>query len=86
MSIVPTTPERNRDLGKIHAAAHRQGMSEFAYRATLYDVTGKDSALLMDATERRTVIDELHRVKAAPTPKYADDDFSDEACLDLLGY
>lgn len=86
MSLVPTTPERNRDLGKIHAAARRQGLSEFAYRATLYDVTGKDSALLMDASERRAVIDELHRVKVAPAPKYADDDCSDAAMLELLGY
>jgi phage gp16-like protein len=84
MSLVPTTPERNRDLAKIHAAARRQGMSEFVYRSTLYEVTGKESALLMTAEERRTVIDELN--KPAPAPKYADDDCSDEAMLVLLGY
>jgi phage gp16-like protein len=84
MSIVHTTPERNADLGKIHAAARRQGMSEFVYRSTLYATTGKDSAFLMSADERRTVITEL--TKPAPAPKYADDDCSDEAMLELLGY
>ena len=86
MNIVPTTPARNRDLGKIHGTARRLGMGEFQRRALQYDVTGRESCVEMSAAERRAVIAELDRVKAQPAPKYADDDFSDEACLDLLGY
>ncbi len=80
------SPTRNKELGAIHGAARRLGMGEFQRRALQYDVTGKESCLEMNASERAAVIAELTRVKAQPAPKYADDDFSDEACLELLGY
>ena len=86
MSIVPTTPARNRDLAKIHGEARRQGMSDFARRALQYEVTGKESALLMNEAERAAVIAEMtrERMQPAPAPKFADDDCSDEAMLELL--
>ena len=83
MAIVPTTPERNADLARIHSEARRQGMSEFARRALQYAVTGQESCLLMSGAERKAVIAELEKQAA---PKYADDDYSDEACRELLGF
>jgi phage gp16-like protein len=83
MSIVPTTPERNRELAEIHNAARRLGMSEFARRALMYEVTGKESALLMNVAERRAVIDELERTCRQPAP--APLVVSDEEALAILG-
>jgi hypothetical protein len=80
---VPTTPERNRELAEIHNTARRLGMSEFARRALMYEVTGKESALLMTATERRAVIEELERTRRQPAP-LSPADYSDAACLDIL--
>ncbi len=80
---VPTTPERNRELAEIHNTARRLGMSEFARRALQYSVTGKESALLMTATERRAVIDELERTCRTPVP--APLVVSDEEALAILG-
>jgi hypothetical protein len=79
---------RNKDLAAIHGTARRLGLGEFQRRALQYDVTGRESCLEMNAAERRAVIEELNRVKVqpAPTPKYTDDDCSDEACVELLGY
>ena len=79
---------RNKELAAIHGTARRLGMSKFQRRALQYDVTGRESCIEMSASERQAVIAELNRIKAqpAPAPKYADDDFSDEACLELLGY
>lgn len=63
-------------------------MSEFQRRALQYSVTGKESCLEMTAPERQVVIAELQRerMQPAPAPKFADDDCSDAACMDLLGY
>lgn len=83
MSIVPTTPERNAELAAIHATARRLGMSEFQRRALQYDVTGKESCLLMSAEERRAVIDELERIPAKPAPRLV---VSDEEALAILGF
>ena len=80
-----SNPTRTQELGRIHATARKLGMSDFQRRALQYDVTGRESCLEMSETERRAVIDELNRVKVTPAPKYADDDCSDEVCLDLLG-
>ena len=68
MSLVPTTPERNKDLARIHASAKKLGLGEFQRRALQYDVTGKESCLLMSDDERRLVIDELRVEAARPAP------------------
>ena len=76
---------RNKDLGVIHGTARKLGLSDFQRRALQYDVTGRESCLEMSQAERQAVINELHAVKVKPAPRYADDDCSDEACLELLG-
>ncbi len=82
MSIVLTNPQRNRDLAEIHSQARRLGMSEFQRRALQYDVTGKESCLLMSAEECKAVITELERTCIQPAPRL---EVSDEEALDILG-
>lgn len=63
---------RNQELGRIHQAKRRAGLTDEAYRETLKRVTGKDSAAKLNAAERMAVADELSRLPAAapqPAPK-----------------
>ena len=80
------TPARQRDLTRIHKIQRNLGMSEFVYRATLTETTGKDSALLMNATERRQVIDALETEAAARRPVPTIDHTDEAALQDLLGW
>lgn len=77
-----TTPDRNHDLATIHATARKLGMSEFQRRAVQYDVTGKESCLLMSAAERQAVISELERTRIQPRPVEYVSDAEAQSILD----
>ncbi|MBS3932990.1 MAG: DUF1018 domain-containing protein [Truepera sp.] len=55
-STHPHNRTRNRDLARIHALARDLELPDEAYRAVLYCLTGKRSAGLLDAAERRKVV------------------------------
>ena len=80
-----TIPERNADLATIHQTARDLGMSEFARRALQFEITGKESALLMTATERRQVISalEAEATSRRPAPPEA---VTDAQALEILGW
>ena len=80
---VITTPERNQDLADIHKMARDLGMSEFARRALQFEVTGKESCLLMTEDERRAVITALEEETAKRRPATEIDD-SDEFLTAML--
>ena len=73
---------RNKELGAIHGTARKLGMGEFQRRSLQYEVTGKESCLEMNETERRAVIDELKRAKVQPRPVEV---VTDEEALEILG-
>ena len=80
-----TTAQRNADLATIHQTARNLGLSEFARRSLQYEVTGRESCLEMNATERRQVIDALEAEAASrrpPTPEVV----TDEMALEILGW
>ena len=74
---------RTQELRTIHSTARNLGLSEFARRSLQYEVTGRESCLEMNATERRQVIDALETEAASRRPAL---DYSDEACLEILGW
>ena len=80
------TPARNSDLKRIHSTARNLGMSEFARRALQFEVTGKESALLMTATERAATINALETEAATRRPVPTIDHTDEAALQDLLGW
>lgn len=82
---------RSYYYGKIHESARALELPDPAYRNVLYALTGKRSCTELNESELFRVnlfmggeVARLH-VRAHVAPKYAADDFSDEACLELLG-
>ena len=80
-----TTPERNQDLKRIHSVARDLGVSEFARRALQFEITGKESALLMTADERRQVISALEAEAASRRPA-PPEVVTDAQALEILGW
>jgi len=60
---------RNRDLAMIHMGVATLQWREADYRAALRARTGKDSAALLDATERRSFLDYLVRCGWQPAQR-----------------
>ena len=59
-------PTRARDLKLIHAARRQMAWTEETYRAILERVTGKASAALLNAKERKAVLDDFARLGWQP--------------------
>lgn len=60
---MPTAdPTRSRDLKLIHAARRQMAWDENTYRSILERVTGKGSAALLNAKERKAVLDDFSRL------------------------
>lgn len=60
--MLTADPARFRDLKLIHAARRQMAWDEPTYRAILERVTGKASAALLDARERKAVLDDFSRL------------------------
>ena len=76
---------RTQELRTIHSTARNLGMSEFARRALQFEVTGKESALLMNEAERRKVISALEAEAASRRPA-PPEVVTDAQALEILGW
>lgn len=78
-------PTRARDLKLIHAARRQMAWTEDTYRAILERVTGKASAALLNAKERKAVLDDFARLgwqpKRAPGHRRPGEVLRDRAAL-----
>lgn len=61
--MTPAESLRKKDLARIHCAKKDLGLDDDTYRAMLRDLTGKETAAVLDARQRWAVLQALDRAK-----------------------
>ncbi len=91
--VATRTPTRTKQLRDLHQSARNAGFDprpgkpgRAAYEAEVMKAIGRTSTRQASRAERIRVAEHFNTVRCAKNGlTYAHDDYSDEACLELLG-